>query len=73
MKGAQVSVLIEQSKPLDLQIEQSLVETKKNGITTLCITNYGKTTCKLQTGIQITEACEVYFDFIYIFNGFMVR
>ena len=42
VKGVQGSVLIEQSKPSGLRIVQSLVETKKDGITTLCITNHSK-------------------------------
>ena len=62
VNGIQGSVLIEQSEPSGIQIERSLVETKKDGITTLCITNHGKTTCQLQTGTQIAEACEVEFE-----------
>ena len=55
-------MLIEQSKPSGLHIEQSLVETKEDGMTTLCITNHGKTTCQLQTGIAHSRSCEVDFE-----------
>jgi len=51
-----------QTNEITETVEQSLVEKKKDGVTTLCIANHGKTTCQLQTGIQIAKACEVDFD-----------
>ena len=40
-------------------IDQSLVEAKEDGVTPLWITNNGKTTYQLQTGVELAEACEV--------------
>jgi len=56
VKGAQGSALIEQCKPMGLQIEQSLVEAKKDGVTTSCITNHGKTTCNYRLVWQVIKA-----------------
>ena len=55
------SVLIEQCETLNdcLCIDQSLVEAKEDGVTTLRITNNDKTTYRLQTGVELAEACEV--------------
>jgi len=36
-----------------------VVEAKKDGVTTLWITNNGKNTYQLQTGEELAEACQV--------------
>ena len=61
VKGVTGSVLIEQCETLNdcLCIDQSLVEAKEDGVTTLWVTNNGKTTYQLQTGVELAEACEV--------------
>ena len=61
VNGVTGSILIEQCEILSdcLCIDQSLVEAKEDGVTSLWITNNGKTTYQLQTGVELAEACEV--------------